>query len=123
MARILIVEDSPTILYVMGDTLTKLGHEVLQAANGAEAVTMATEHKPDVVLLDVILPKLNGYQVCRKIKAQPETKHIPIIMVTSKGKQTDRHWGLEQGADAYIVKPVDPDELQSILSQFIPLPS
>ncbi len=123
MARILVVEDSPTILYMMTDMLSQLGYEILKAANGAEAVTLATTEKPDVILLDVILPKLNGYQVCRQIKSQPQTEHIPVIMITSKGKQTDRHWGLEQGADAYIVKPVDPDELKDVIDKFIPLPS
>jgi twitching motility two-component system response regulator PilH len=120
MSRILVVEDSPTVSYIMVDALSKVGYEVLGAADGEEAVRLAIQECPDLILLDVILPKLNGYQVCRRVKSTPETAHIPVVMITSKAKSTDRHWGMEQGADDYIVKPFDTQDLLAIISRFIP---
>ncbi len=120
MSRILVVEDSPTVLYIMADALAQKGHEVLKAGDGAEAMQLAAERKPDVILLDVILPKVNGYQVCRQLKAAPETASIPIIMITSKARNSDRHWGMEQGADDYIVKPFDTDDLLNIIDRLGP---
>lgn len=119
MHRILVVEDSPTALYVVADMLAKDGYEVVKATDGEEALRLAAEEQPNLILLDVILPKLNGYQVCRRIKAAPETQRIPVVMITSKSKSTDRNWGLEQGADGYIVKPVDPDALRDVINQFV----
>jgi DNA-binding response OmpR family regulator len=119
MSRILVVEDSPTILYLMADALVQGGYEVLKATDGTEALRIATEEKPSLVLLDVILPKLNGYQVCRRLKAAPETAGIPVVMITSKSKRTDRHWGLEQGADDYVVKPFETRELLNVIARFV----
>ena len=97
--QILVVEDSPTVLYRTKKMLTDAGYAVLTAADGEEAMHLVVEHKPSLVLLDVILPKLNGYQVCRQIKSSPEIAVIPVIMITGKAKDSDRHWGIEQGAD------------------------
>ena len=119
MSRILVVEDSPTVLYLMADALAKSGYEVLKATDGIEALRMAAEEKPNLVLLDVILPKLNGYQVCRRLKAEPETAGIPVVMITSKSKNTDRHWGLEQGADDYVVKPFEAHELLGVIGRLV----
>lgn len=119
MSRILVVEDSLTALYVVSDLLVKDGYEVLKATDGEEAVRLAVQEQPNLILLDVILPKLNGFQVCRQIKATPETQKIPVVMITSKSKTTDRHWGIEQGADGYVVKPVDIDQLRAVVGQFI----
>src|SRR5438552_7442581 len=105
--QILIVEDSPTIRSTTRAMLASGGYDVLTAADGKEAVRLAAEAQPGLILLDVILPKLNGFQVCREIKNTPQTAHIPVIMITSKNKETDRHWGMEQGADDYLVKPFD----------------
>jgi twitching motility two-component system response regulator PilH len=118
MYRILVVEDSPTALYVVSDMLIKDGYEVIKATDGEEALRLAAQEKPNLILLDVILPKLNGYQVCRQIKAAPETQHIPVVMITSKSKSTDRNWGIEQGADGYVVKPVDAVALRAVIGQF-----
>src|SRR5688572_16258892 len=105
MISILIVEDSLTILQMATDALEGAGYRVLQASNGEDALQIAADQQPHVILLDVILPKMNGYQVCRQIKSAPETAHIPVVMITSKTKDSDRFWGMEQGADNYITKP------------------
>ena len=117
--QILVVEDSPTVLHQTTKMLTDGGYTVLTAADGEEAVQLVLEQKPSLVLLDVILPKLNGYQVCRQIKSIPETADIPVIMITGKAKDSDRHWGMEQGADEYITKPFEADELLVAVGHFV----
>lgn len=111
MPTVMIVDDSPTAVYLTSQALGEHGYDVIQAGDGEQALKIAIEKQPDIILLDVILPKLNGFHVCREIKAAPPTAHIPVIMITSKTRDRDRDWGLEQGADVYITKPVDPDEL------------
>ena len=118
---ILVVEDSPTVLFKTSKMLTDGGYAILTAADGEEAVHLVLEQKPSLVLLDVILPKLNGYQVCRQIKSTPETANIPVIMITGKAKDSDRHWGMEQGADEYITKPFEADDLLTAVGHFLPL--
>jgi twitching motility two-component system response regulator PilH len=120
MARILVVDDSPTVLNMIADMLVEVGHEVLTATNGEDAVRSAIQEQPNLVLLDVILPKINGYQVCRQLKSTPETGHIPVVLVTRKAKDSDRHWGMEQGADDYITKPFDANDLLSVVGRFVP---
>lgn len=120
MVDILVVEDSPTVQYVLADMLINGGYRVLKAADGEEALRVAIEQQPQLILLDVILPKLNGYQVCRQLKANPETAHIPIIMITSKSKDSDRHWAIEQGADDYIVKPFESRAVLETVGRFAP---
>jgi twitching motility two-component system response regulator PilH len=120
MPRILVVEDSPSVLLSTSRALAASGYEVVQAADGEEALRLAAEQRPSLVLLDVILPRLNGYEVCRQLKAGPATAHIPVIMVTGKTKERDRYWGMEQGADAYITKPLTPDELLAVVGRFVP---
>jgi twitching motility two-component system response regulator PilH len=120
MAYILVVDDSPTVQQVIAGMLTEGGHEVLTAMDGEEAVQLTVEMHPDLVLLDVILPKLNGYQVCRQIKSMPETADIPVAMLTRKAKESDRQWGMEQGADEYITKPFDANDLLAAIERLIP---
>ncbi len=120
MPRIMVIDDSPTMLYMIKHMLTKDGHEVLTASDGGDAVSLAVEHKPELILLDVILPKLNGYEVCRQLKSTPQTAKIPVVMITSKTKDKDREWGLEQGADAYITKPFDGQDLLDVIGRFVP---
>lgn len=120
MSHILIVEDSPTLLYMISHMLTEGGYQVLTAEDGEEAMQLAIQKQPGLVLLDVILPKLNGYQVCRRIKATQETAHIPVIMITSKTRDTDRRWGLEQGADDYVTKPFNAQQLLDVVGRFAP---
>jgi twitching motility two-component system response regulator PilH len=109
--RILIVDDSPTERHVLNDLLTKAGFEVVASDSGEDAIHKSKQAKPDLILMDVVMPGLNGFQATRAISRDPETKSIPIILCTSKSAETDKIWGLRQGARDYIVKPVDREEL------------
>lgn len=104
---ILIVDDSPTETHILSTTLKKAGYQVETACNGEEGVARARALRPDLILMDVIMPVLNGYQATRLLRRDAETADIPIIMVTTKDLQTDRTWGLRQGASDYLTKPVD----------------
>jgi twitching motility two-component system response regulator PilH len=109
--KILIVDDSPTERHVLNDMLTKAGYEVIASDNGEDAIQRAKRDKPDVILMDVVMPGLNGFQATRAISRDPETKSIPIIICTSKTQETDKIWGMRQGARNYVVKPVNREEL------------
>jgi len=109
--KILIVDDSPTERHVLNDLLTKAGFEVVTSDNGEDAIVKSRQLKPDLILMDVVMPGLNGFQATRAISRDPETRSIPIILCTSKSQETDKIWGLRQGARDYLVKPVDRDEL------------
>lgn len=109
--RILIVDDSPTERHVLNDLLTKSGYEVVTSDNGEDAILKAKSLKPDLIVMDVVMPGLNGFQATRAISRDPETRTIPIILCTSKSQETDKIWGMRQGARDYIVKPVNRDEL------------
>ncbi len=111
MARILIVDDSPTEMYKLASMLEKHGHQVIKAENGADGVAMARQEKPDLVLMDVVMPGLNGFQATRQLTKDSETAHIPVIIVTTKDQETDKVWGIRQGARDYLTKPVDEDTL------------
>lgn len=119
MALILIADDSPTEVYVLQKLLEKHGHEILVAEDGEQAVEMATEKKPDLILMDVVMPNLNGFQATRKITKEDETSHIPVIIVSSKNQETDKMWGLRQGAKGYLGKPVEEDELMSQINELL----
>ena len=105
--RILVVDDSATERYMLKDLLTKAGYDVVSSENGEDAIVKAKQVKPDLILMDVVMPGLNGFQATRAISRDPETKSIPVIMCTSKSQETDKIWGLRQGARDYVVKPVD----------------
>jgi twitching motility two-component system response regulator PilH len=111
VALILIVDDSPTEVHVMKKALEKGGFTTATAGDGQEGVRLAREMHPDLIFMDIVMPGMNGYQATRAIVNDPDTKLIPIVMVTSKGHETDRVWGLRQGAVDYLVKPVSPDVL------------
>jgi twitching motility two-component system response regulator PilH len=111
VALILIVDDSPTEVHVMKKALEKGGFTTAPAGDGQEGVRLAREMHPDLIFMDIVMPGMNGYQATRAIVNDPDTKRIPIVMVTSKGHDTDRVWGLRQGAVDYLVKPVSPDVL------------
>jgi twitching motility two-component system response regulator PilH len=111
--KILIVDDSPTERHFLGELLTKNGFQVLTLESGEDAVARVEELMPDLILMDVVMPGMNGFQATRAINRQDSTKHIPIIMCTSKNQATDIVWAKRQGATEYVVKPVDPQELLS----------
>jgi twitching motility two-component system response regulator PilH len=111
LATVLIVDDSPTETTIFRNALVKAGFRVETAVNGEEGVEAAQRLHPDLILMDVIMPGLNGFQATRMLKRDPATAQIPVIVVTTKSQQTDRAWGLRQGAVDYLVKPVDPKEL------------
>ncbi|GAA0695453.1 twitching motility response regulator PilH [Dyella sp. BiH032] len=120
MARILIVDDSPSQLLGIKRIVEKLGHETLTAEDGAAGVEVAKREKPDLILMDVVMPNLNGFQATRTISKDPETQHIPVILVTTKDQETDKVWGLRQGAKAYVTKPIKEEELVETLKGLLP---
>jgi twitching motility two-component system response regulator PilH len=109
--KILVVDDSPTERHMLRDLLQKAGYEVVSSENGEDAIQKARQVKPDLILMDVVMPGLNGFQATRAISRDPETRSIPVIMCTSKSQETDKIWGLRQGAKDYVVKPVERDVL------------
>jgi twitching motility two-component system response regulator PilH len=111
VATILIAEDSPTAIALLRRALEPLGHTIVIATDGDEASRALAAARPDLVILDVVMPKQNGFELCRALKADPSTASIPIFFVTSMDREADRWWGLKQGADEYIVKPFDPGAL------------
>ena len=116
MARILIVDDSPSQLMGIRRIVEKLGHEALTAEDGAAGVELAKKELPDLILMDVVMPNLNGLQATRSISREPTTKHIPVILVTTKDQETDRMWGMRQGARAYLTKPFSEEELSEVIA-------
>ena len=108
---ILVVDDSPTERHVLVELLTRKGYQVLTAESGEEGIEKAKSEQPDLVLMDVVMPGLNGYQATRTLTRDDATKHIPVIVCTSKSQETDKIWGLRQGAQDYMVKPINPEEL------------
>ena len=118
MARILIVDDSPSQLMGIRRIVEKLGHEALTAEDGAAGVEVAKREIPDLILMDVVMPNLNGFQATRSITREPTTSHIPVILVTTKDQDTDRVWGM-QGAKAYITKPFGEADLADVIQEWL----
>lgn len=113
MARILIVDDSPTEIHVLKTMLEKNGFETLAATSGEEGIEAAKAQHPDLILMDVVMPGLNGFQATRQLTKGAETASIPVIIVTTKDQKTDEMWGLRQGAKDYITKPAKEADLVS----------
>ena len=109
--NILVVDDSPTERYFTVDILTRAGYHVTSANNGEEGISKARSERPDLILMDVVMPGLNGYQATRTLTRDESTSNIPVIVCTSKGQETDKIWGMRQGAHAYLVKPLNHDDL------------
>ena len=109
--KILVVDDSPTERHLLTELLTKNGYQVITAETGEESIEKAKSELPDLVLMDVVMPGLNGFQATRTLTRDDATKHIPVIVCTSKGQETDKIWGLRQGAQDYLVKPINGEEL------------
>ncbi len=119
MSKILVVEDSIPQREMITDLLKDSGLSVTVATDGVEALERLQGFKPDLVLLDIVMPRMNGYEVCRRIKADPKTQDVPVVMCSSKGEEFDRYWGMRQGADAYIAKPFEPQELVGTVKQLL----
>lgn len=119
MPRVLIVDDSPTETFTLKSMLEAKGFEVLTAENGADGVALAREELPDVVLMDIVMPGLNGFQATRQLTKDEKTAHIPVIIVTTKDQETDKVWGQRQGARGYLVKPVTEDQLAQTIQSVI----
>lgn len=117
MSKILVVEDENHIIKILNMFLKREGHEVLIAEDGAKAVTLAQDEIPDLVFLDIVLPKLNGYLVCQALKEEATTKHIPIVFVSAKAQDEDIQKGYDVGGDDFLVKPFTPDQLRNIIKK------
>ena len=109
--KILVVDDSPTERHVLLELLTRNGYQVSTAESGEQGIEKAKTELPDLILMDVVMPGLNGYQATRTLTRDEATRNIPIIVCTSKGQETDKIWGLRQGAIDYLIKPINGDEL------------
>jgi len=109
--KVMVVDDSSTDLKNMEQICTSAGYYVITAVSGKEAVAKAKAERPDAVILDVVMPEMNGFQACRAITTDADTKNIPVILVSSKGEKTDKLWGQEQGAKGYVTKPFKSDDL------------
>lgn len=119
MAKILIADDSLAELQIIQAALQPTGHQIVTAMDGEAAEEKVMSEKIDLIILDVVMPKKNGFQVCRDIKSNEKYKNIPIIMVTSKDQESDRFWGMKQGADEYLTKPFKPEDLLKAVKKYI----
>lgn len=119
MSTALVVEDSLTEMQILIGCLQQAGINVLIAQSGEEAIATVAKQRPDVIVLDVVLPGCSGFEVCRRLKAEESTSDIPIAMCSTKGSEMDRFWGMKQGADAYIAKPINQEEFINTIKQLI----
>ena len=119
MPKILIVDDSPVQLYHLRKLVEQGGHDALTVESGEEALELAADEHPSVILMDIVMPGMSGYTATRKLGKRQSTKHIPVIFVSSRDSETDRQWGLRQGAREYVTKPVDPNLLLTAISEAI----
>ncbi|MFT6733559.1 MAG: twitching motility two-component system response regulator PilH [Polaribacter sp.] len=111
MSKILIVDDSPTETHILTQMLDKNGYQVVTAESGESGVEVAKKELPDLVLMDVVMPGINGFQATRQLKKETTTAHIPVVIVTTKDQETDKIWGMRQGAKDYLTKPVQEESL------------
>jgi twitching motility two-component system response regulator PilH len=119
MARILIVDDSEVQLYALRKVLEDCGHEVFTAENGPDGIALAVSEQPELILMDVVMPEMSGFQATRKLSRMPETSKIPVVFVTTKDQDSDRIWGMRQGAADYITKPVDKKLLLATIKRLL----
>lgn len=119
MGTVLVVEDSLTDMQILIGCLQRDGINVLIAQSGEEAIDAITKQKPDAILLDIVLPGRSGFEVCRQLKAEADTQNIPVVLCSTKGSEMDKFWGMKQGADAYIAKPIDQEELVRTIKQLM----
>ncbi|VXD13960.1 Response regulator receiver domain protein (CheY) (modular protein) [Planktothrix serta PCC 8927] len=119
MNKVMVVEDSVTQREMICNLLKDSGLQVSVASDGVEALEQVQKNCPDLMVLDIVMPRMNGYELCRRLKSDPKTRKIAIVMCSSKGEEFDRYWGMKQGADAYIAKPFQPTELVGTVKQLL----
>jgi twitching motility two-component system response regulator PilH len=119
MSVVLVVEDSIPQREMITELLRGSGLDVAIANDGVEALASIQVNPPDLVVLDIVMPRMNGYELCRRLKSDPLTQKVPVVMCSSKGEEFDRYWGMKQGADAYIAKPFQPTELVGTVKQLL----
>lgn len=119
MSTVLLVEDSQTIIKKITDLLKNHGLVVEVAHDGVEALDVLKKYRPDIVVLDIVMPRMNGYEVCRRLKSDPKTQNVPVVICSEKNEEFDRYWGMRQGADAYIAKPFQDKELLATIKQLL----
>lgn len=119
MSTVMVVDDSVTLREMIADLLKGRGLNVTVASDGVEALEQIKANRPDLVVLDIVMPRMNGYEVCRRLKSDPKTQSLPVVMCSSKSEEFDRYWGMKQGADAYIAKPFHPQELVGTIKQLL----
>lgn len=119
MATILIADDVRSEAVLISQLVSQLGHRYILAEDGEAALTMANQYQPDLVLLDIVMPKADGFDVCRKLKKGSTTNHIPVVMVSSKDQRSDKFWAERLGADDYVTKPFDPEVLADKIKKFL----
>ncbi len=115
MGTILIVEDTPSEMELISHYLRQSGYSVVGAVSAKEALSRAVELKPDVIITDVVMPGMSGFELCRSLKKHPVTEHVPVILCTSKSQEIDRLWGMKQGASAYLTKPFTSEQLVRVV--------
>ncbi len=118
-AKVLVVDDSWTDLTLMAAPLRESGYDVITAVDGDEALEKVLAERPQLVVMNVILPKQNGFQICRRLKQMEQSRNIPIILISSKNTDLDRRWGMQQGADLYLTKPIAPGDLVASVRSFV----
>jgi len=120
MNTVLVVDDQLTHREMISNLLKGSGFKVMVASNGGEALEQIEAHPPDLVILDIVMPKINGYEVCRRLRTNPISKDVPVILCSIKAEEFDRYWGIRQGADAYVAKPFQPQELLATVKKLLP---
>jgi twitching motility two-component system response regulator PilH len=117
--KILVIDDCPVDRNLLNTFLHKFGYDILEAVDGEEGIAIAQAEKPDLIILDVVMPRMNGFKVCRTLKSIPELAQTPVFLLTSKSEQSDKFWGKSQGADVYLTKPFDPDMLLKAVFRYL----
>jgi twitching motility two-component system response regulator PilH len=119
MTKILVVDDTPSTRQLISGYLQDNGYEVIEALNGKDALEKAIQNKPDIVITDVVMPEMNGFELCRSLKKNPATQNLRIVVCTSKNQDIDRLWGMRQGADVYLTKPFTQDDIMQAVESVV----
>ncbi len=119
MAKILVVDDTPSIRELISGYLRDRGHQVVEAFDGKDGLTKALDNQPDIVVTDVVMPEMNGFELCRSLKKNPITQNVRIVVCTSKNQDIDRLWGMKQGADIYLTKPFTEEEIMQAVRSVV----